>query len=168
MHACTQALENYEQKSTASLCEILTIHTNIYVKNINLVLIQILFLLCFLGICSLLKNLLLCYQNKEFRIQMFIKLSFNANIFSLFWVFLPTLLTVLPSKKKERKQTETKTHTLTFTPPIILFTGSVLSCSFLKYFGVMCCPSLYVVIFFKTIKNNQTQRRKLFLKLKTV
>lgn len=115
------------------------------------------------------KNLLLCWQNKEFRIQMFIKLSFNANIFSLFWVFLPTLLTVLPSKKKkERKQTETKTHTLTFTPPIILFTGSVLSCSFLKYFGVMCCPSLYAVIFFKTIKNNQTQTRKLFLKLKTV
>lgn len=149
MHACTQALENYEPKSTASLCEILTIHTNIYVKNINLVLIQILFLLCFLGICSLLKNLLLCYQNKEFRIQMFIKLSFNANIFSLFWVFLPTLLTVLPSKKK-RKENRLKlkpTHSHLHLP---LFSLQALSCLAVSWNTLEWCVVLLCMLSFSS------------------
>lgn len=154
MHAFTQVLENYEQKSTASLCEILTIHTNIYVKNINLVLIQILFLLCFLCVCSLFNACFYASKPKNSTNSLkFFRCSSNylsTQTFSLFPEF-SCPLSALSCQLKKKKQTETKTHTLTFTPPIILFTGSVLSCSFLKYLGVMRCPSLYAVIFFKTV-----------------
>lgn len=146
-------------------------------RYIPIYMLKISFCLAFLCVCSLFNVCFYARIHKNSTNSLkFFRCSSNylsTQTFSLFPKFsCPLSALSCQVKKQNKKQTETKTHTLTFTPPIILFTGSVLSCSFLKYFGVMRCPSLYAVIFFKTIiiwKNNQIfQTRKLFLKLKTV